>query len=190
MIITDTTDMPQHKRFLEEAWGALPRHWQKAMDTVVGDGTEIIGSPEIICQAEKPDVAWFYHPIHHLFLALTSTGLEDLMAFLRMTKESYQVCCAWRFKVNFVSPAFYFKKHFLRTLVIAVYLQHDELRRIVSEQSEMEKDSVEAELFFGDTFYKWCMYDRSEDGYAEGRYGRALACLDRIDEKAKSLFSK
>lgn len=188
MIITDTTDMPTHKAVLEKSWEGLPAHWKKAMDSAVSGGTEIINPLKIIRRVKKPDMAWVYHPINHSLRGLTSTGLEDLMAYLRKMEKGYQACLSWRFKVNFVSPEFYFEKHFLRVLAIAVYLQQDALRQIVAEESGMEKDTVEAELFFGDTFYKWRMYDRSEDSRAEERYGRALACLDRIDEKAKLIF--
>ena len=188
MTITDTTNTPDHKKALEEVWEKLPQHWQKAMDTAVPQGTEIVSPLKLIRRVRKPDMAWVYHPIDHPLRGFTSTGLEDLMAFLRKTKDGHQVYCAWRFRVNFVSPEFYFQKHFLRTLAIAVYLEREDLRRIVSEESEMEKDSVEAELFFGDTFYKWHMYDRSEDSRATDRYGRALACLDRIDTSVKPLF--
>lgn len=158
------------------------------METAVPAGTEIIRPSELIPGMRGLDVIWFYHPIQHPVRMLTSTGMEDYMAYVQKTGEGHKAFCAWKFKVNFVSPEFYFQKHFLRALVIAVYLQQEKLRQIVATEAGMDKDSVEAELAFGDTFYKWCLYDRSEGSRAEDRYGRALACLDRIDSHAKELF--
>jgi len=183
MKIIDTTNKPEHLAFLETAWKELPPHWQRAMEKAVPAGVEIISPLKIIRRIKKKDVVWVYHPINHPLRMFTSTGMEALMAFLHNTDEGQQIYCSWRFRVNFVSPKFYFQKHFLRTLAMAVYLQQKELRKIVSKEADMEKDSVEAELFFGDTFYKWRMYERSEGSRSEERYGYAMSCLDRIDKK-------
>jgi len=188
MNITDTTNTPEYLSYLQEAWQKLPSHWQTAMDKAVPAGTEIISSHAIMHKIKKDDVLWVYHPINHPLRAFTSTGLEDLMAFLRKTPKGNQVYCAWRFQVNFFLPHFYFQKHFLRALAIAVYLENEALRQIVAEGTEFEVNSMEAELFFGDTFYKWILYDRSPEGIAEERYGQALACFDRIDAQAKSVL--
>lgn len=184
MKIIDRTDKPDRRSFLQNAWDKLPTHWQTAAEMAVPLGTEIVSPDELINGVNKEEVVWLYRPID-ILRGFTSTGMEDLMAFLRGTTEGNQVWCSWRFKVKFGVPSFYFQKHFLRTLAVAVYLQKEDLRQAVSEESRFEKDSVEAELFFGDTFYKWCLYNRE---LAEDRYGSALACFDRIDSRAKEIL--
>jgi hypothetical protein len=174
--------------FLEQAWNMIPPRWQLAMDKAISQGAMIVTPPQLIALVKRANVTWVYHPIRHPGVRLTSTGMKDTIAFLKSTDAGDQILCAWNFKVNFVSPQFYFQKHFIRTLAIAVYLKNEKLREIISRLVFFPKDSVEAELFYGYTYYKWCMSDCSASSFAEEPYGAALALFDRIDNESRNIL--